>query len=158
MDIIRIAEEAKQAFENAKKAEERLRKAKERVHRARKRRQQAVQRFLSAYRKTTGISIRQTQLAVEWMAEEIHQNNLFGDEGGDMLDYFKIHCKQMIDEAKDWEKMMQVINQMAYIAKREVALKNLAKHKEALEAARRLNFLSDDDIATIMQYGGKEVD
>jgi len=47
---------------------------------------------------------------------------------------------------------------MAYIARREVALKNLAKYKEALEAARQLNFLSDDDIATIMEYCGKEVD
>ena len=55
---------------------------------------------MSAYRKTTGVSIRQTQTAVEWMAEEIHQNNLFGNKGGDMLGYFKIHCKQMIDEAK----------------------------------------------------------
>ena len=158
MDIIRIAEEAKQAFEEAAEAEKELRRVKERVRRARKRRRRAVQQFLNTYRKTTGVTIRQTQLAVEWMAEEIHQNNLFGNKGGDMFGYFKMHAKQMMDEAQDWQEMMRVINRIAYIAKREVALKNLAKHKEALEAARRLNFLSDDDIATIMRYGGKEVD
>ena len=157
MDIMKIVEEAKQAFEEAAEAEKELRRVKEKVHKARKRGQRAAQRFLSTYRKITGVSIRETQTAVEWMANIIYNEAMHGQKD-DSLGYFKMHAKQMMDEAQDWKEMMRAINRIAYAVRKEVAFKNLANHREALEAAREMGYLTADDIATIMRYSGKEVD
>jgi len=151
--IKKLMEQAEKAFESAKRAEERLERAKERASRARRRRQRTVQRFLSVYRQITGLSIRQTQRAVRWMSM-----NLDPEAEREEFESRKRIFKAMIDGARDWADMMAVINRIAYETRREIAFKNLANYEELLEAAWRLGYLTDDEVVTILRYGGKEVD
>ena len=151
--IMKLVEQAQKAFESAERAEKQLGRARERASRARRRRQRTVQRFLSEYRRITGLSIRQTQWAVRQMSM-----NLNPEAEREEFESRKRIFKEMIDGANDWADMKRVINRIAYETRREIAFKNLANYKELLEAAWRLGYLTDDEVVTILRYGGKEVD
>jgi len=151
--IMKLVEQAQKAFESANRAEKQLERARERASRARRRRQRTVQRFLSEYRRITGLSIRETQKAIGWMSM-----NLDPEMERTALERRKQVFKEMIDEASDWADMMAVINRMAYEARKIIAFKNLANYEELLSAAWQLGYLTDSEIAIIMKYGGKEVD
>ena len=151
--IMKLVEQAQKAFESADRAEKQLERARERASRARRRRQRIVQRFLSEYRRITGLSVRQTQWAVKWMSM-----NLDPEAERKTFESRKQIFKEMIDGAEDWADMMAAINRIAYETRREIAFKNLANYEELLEAAWRLGCLTDDEVVTILRYGGKEVD
>ena len=151
--IMKLVEQAQKAFESADRAEKQLERARERASRARRRRQRTVQRFLSEYRRITGLSIRETQKAIGWMSM-----NLDPEMEREALERRKRVFKEMIDEASDWADMMAVINRMAYEARKIIAFKNLANYEELLSAAWQLGYLTDSEVAIIMKYGGKEVD
>ena len=151
MDIMELAEEIKRTEEETKKAEERLKQARESASKARRRRQRAYQRFFSEYKRLTGLSIRETQKAVKWMTA--------GIENADLLTCLKANYKRMIDGVESLDDMIAVINSMTRAVKKEIALRNLAKHKGALEAARLAGFLSEAEVEVIMKYGrGEEAD
>jgi len=152
-NIIKLAGEALKAFEDAKKAEERLRKAKERASKARKRSQRAIRRFMREFRQTTGLSIMQVRRAIGWIAAECDP-----EIAKATLEGRKEIYKKLIEQAEDWHELMATINEMAYETRKELALKSLAQHEEALEAARMLGYFTSEEVATILRYGEKEED
>ena len=147
-DLIKIAEEVRKAEERAKRAEERLKKAEERASRARRRRQEITLKFLREYRKRTGISIRATQQALEWMAkcDEHIINAAFNEEKKCFI--------SLINEARDWEELFRCISYMARMARQQLLLKRLGRHTEALKAAQMLGFLTEEEIKRIEKYSG----
>jgi len=155
-DIMRIVEMAKQADEKLGKASARFARARERLVRARRefqraraKREEILRAFKEEYRRRTGISIKATKDAVARLRRTTED---------DRVDYLKKRFAQMISEAHDIQQLGKAIRRAANLARREEAIKQLARHQELLDAAWRLGLLEEEDIAVIMWWAGKEVD
>jgi len=155
-DIMRIVEMAKQADEKLGMASARLARAREKLVRARRefqraraKREEILRAFKEEYRRRTGISIKATKDVVARLRRTTED---------DRVDYLKKRFAQMISEAHDIQQLGKAMRRAANLARREEAIKQLARHQELLDAAWRLGLLKEEEIAVIMWWAGKEVD
>ena len=82
-----------------------------------------------------------------------------GIENADLLACLKADYKRMIDSVESLDDMIAVANSIASAVRKQAALRNLAKHEDALAAAILAGFLTEEEVQAIMKHGrGEEAD